>query len=107
MVRHKPDKVLINGTTIITGHLYPLRAEDAFYDTDRTVMNPTEFLTEKENLSLLDVGNELLHTHNNGVELSPKPLYFVASLPRNWQAGGPVKRTDCVTVLLSENRQSN
>lgn len=107
MLELQPDTLVIGGTNTITGHLYPLRAEDAFYDTDRTVPNPTELLTEKENIDLLKVDVEVLHTHNNGVELDPHRLYYVAALPRNWGAGSVVEETDSCTVLLSENRGIN
>lgn len=103
----QPDLVIVDGTTSIMCLLYPLRAEDAFYDTDRTVPNPTELLTSKENIDLLKVETEIEHTHSDGVELDPHRLYYVAALPRRWGAGGPVLECDSCTVLLSENRGLN
>lgn len=105
MVAHTPDTVIVDKLYTIDGHLYPVKAEDAFYDTDRTVPNPTEFLTGVENWPLLGVSKEIEHTHNNGKELVPHRLYYVAAIPRRWGAGGPVEDTDSVVVLLSENRE--
>jgi len=106
MLDLQPDVVVVNGVTF-TALIYPLKAEDAFYDTDRTVPNPTELMTEKENIDLLKIENEVLHTVSDGVILDPPRLYYVAALPRRYGAGGPVRETDSVTVLLSENRGVN
>jgi hypothetical protein len=104
MLEHKPDRLVINGSTVVHGMLYPERGDVAFYDTDRTVQGPNTLMVDNADVRKFSVSDEVLHTHNNNVALDPPIRYFVSSLPRNYQAGGPVEEVDCGTILLSENR---